>query len=200
MASVRKRKFGPNKDREAWVVDYVDQHGKRRLKTFDLKKDAEAWKTNALHEVQRGIHTAASASITITEAAENWLTHIEREGRERATLAQYRQPPEPDRRDLQTTRRPFAFEWTSSRSPFPKTTCPRRSRASERPRSGAAQSRRSRPQQAKILQREPAPERLVVVQDQADDVGHRASSGQLVIMRKQESSSRHLPQPGSMRS
>jgi hypothetical protein len=22
--SVRKRKFGPNKDREAWVVDYVD--------------------------------------------------------------------------------------------------------------------------------------------------------------------------------
>jgi integrase len=91
MASIRKRKFGPNKDREVWVVDYVDQHGKRRLKTFSTKKDAEAWKVNALHEVQQGIHTAASASITIAEAAENWLRHVEREGRERATIAQYRQ-------------------------------------------------------------------------------------------------------------
>ena len=91
MASIRKRRFGPNKEHEAWVVDYVDQHGKRRLKTFSTKKDAEAWKVNALHEVQQGIHTAASASITVAEAAENWLRHVEREGRERATLAQYRQ-------------------------------------------------------------------------------------------------------------
>src|SRR6516165_3994696 len=91
MASIRKRKFGPNKEHEAWIVDYRDQHGKRRLKTFSTKKDAEAWKVNALHEVQQGIHTAASASITVAEAAENWLRHVEREGRERATLAQYRQ-------------------------------------------------------------------------------------------------------------
>src|SRR6516164_1700689 len=64
-------------------------HGKRRLKTFSTKKDAEAWKVNALHEIQVGIHTAASASITVAEAAEHWLTHVENEGRERATLAQY---------------------------------------------------------------------------------------------------------------
>jgi hypothetical protein len=56
MASIRKRKFGPNKDREAWVVDYVDQHGKRRLKTFGTKKEADAWKVNALHEIQLGVH------------------------------------------------------------------------------------------------------------------------------------------------
>jgi integrase len=30
-------------------------------------------------------------SITVAEAAENWLTHVEREGRERSTLAFYRQ-------------------------------------------------------------------------------------------------------------
>jgi integrase len=54
MASIRKRRFGPNKDREAWVVDYADQHGQRRLKTFSTKKDAVAWRTNALHEVQLG--------------------------------------------------------------------------------------------------------------------------------------------------
>jgi len=60
MASIRKRKYGPNKDREAWVVDYVDQHGKRRLKTFPNKKSAEVWKVNALHEVRQGTHTPAS--------------------------------------------------------------------------------------------------------------------------------------------
>ena len=29
--------------REAWVVDYVDQHGKRRLKTFRLQREAKAF-------------------------------------------------------------------------------------------------------------------------------------------------------------
>ena len=93
MASIRKREWTTRsgEEKEAWVVDYVDQQGKRRLKTFSTKKDAEAWKVNALHEIQVGIHTAASASITVAEAAEHWLTHVENEGRERATLAQYRQ-------------------------------------------------------------------------------------------------------------
>jgi integrase len=90
--SVRKRSWTRNGEtKEAWVVDYVDQTGSRRLKTFSTKKDADAWRVNALHEVQQGTHTAASVSITIAEAAEHWLGHIEREGRERATLAQYRQ-------------------------------------------------------------------------------------------------------------
>jgi integrase len=59
MASIRKRKFGPNKEHEVWIVDYRDQHGKRHLKTFPNKKAAEAWKVSALHEVQQGIHTPA---------------------------------------------------------------------------------------------------------------------------------------------
>jgi hypothetical protein len=29
MASIRKRKFG--QDKEAWIVDYKDQHGKRHV-------------------------------------------------------------------------------------------------------------------------------------------------------------------------
>ena len=60
MASIRKRKFGS--DKEAWIVDYRDQHGKRHLKTFPNKKAAEAWSVNALHEVQTGIHTPASVA------------------------------------------------------------------------------------------------------------------------------------------
>jgi hypothetical protein len=39
--SLRKRVWGANGDRTAWVVDFTDASGKRRLKTFAAKKDAE---------------------------------------------------------------------------------------------------------------------------------------------------------------
>ena len=52
MASIRKRKWGDG--REAWVVDYKDQSGKRAIQTFATKKEAEAWKVQALHEVRQG--------------------------------------------------------------------------------------------------------------------------------------------------
>ena len=65
--SIGKRSWeAGGEQRTAWVVDYVDQHGKRRLKTFDLKKDAEAWATNALHEVAQGIH-ARDVKTTIVD-------------------------------------------------------------------------------------------------------------------------------------
>ena len=43
--SVRKRTWKPKdgKEQQRWVVDYVDQHGKRHIKTFDRKKDADAY-------------------------------------------------------------------------------------------------------------------------------------------------------------
>jgi integrase len=91
MASIRKRRFGPNKEREAWVVDYVDQHGKRRLKTFSTKKDAEAWRTNALHEVQLGIHSAASTSKTVEEIWRLWMADSEANNLEFGTIRQRRQ-------------------------------------------------------------------------------------------------------------
>ena len=68
MASIRKRTWGDG--REAWVVDYKDQSGKRALKTFATKKDAEAWSVSALHEVSLGTHTRASASKTVAETWE----------------------------------------------------------------------------------------------------------------------------------
>jgi hypothetical protein len=67
------------------VVDYVDQHGKRRLKTFDLKKDAEAWATTALHEVATGVH-AADSKTDLTEVFKLWLKHCADEGLERSTI------------------------------------------------------------------------------------------------------------------
>ncbi|HEY8442903.1 MAG TPA: site-specific integrase, partial [Xanthobacteraceae bacterium] len=42
-------------------------------------------------DVRQGIHTAPAKSETVDEAAERWLSRVEAEGRERGTLAQYRQ-------------------------------------------------------------------------------------------------------------
>ncbi len=92
MASIRKRTWeSGGETRSAWVVDYFDQAGTRRLKTFKTKKAADAWATNALYQVKEGTHTAESASITVAEAAENWIKRAELDGRERSTIAQYRQ-------------------------------------------------------------------------------------------------------------
>jgi integrase len=89
--SIRKRTWkSGGVEQTAWVVDYVDQHGKRRLKTFALKKDAEAWATNALHEVSRGIH-APNAKITIEEVITLWIRHCVDEGLERSTIEQREQ-------------------------------------------------------------------------------------------------------------
>jgi len=91
--SIRKRKWttGQGVKKEAWVVDYVDQKGKRHLRTFARKKDADAYEATASVEVREGIHTAASDSVTVAEAASDWLQGADELGLERATREQYRQ-------------------------------------------------------------------------------------------------------------
>jgi integrase len=91
MASVRKRTWkSGGETKTAWVADYFDQSGKRHIKTFDRKKDADAWLVDARGEVKRGVHTPESTSITIDEAAELWIETSELERLERSTLRQYR--------------------------------------------------------------------------------------------------------------
>jgi integrase len=64
--SVRKRKWktASGVENEAWVVNYTDQTGKRRLKTFE-KKNADDFGATARNEVRIGIHTPDSSSITV---------------------------------------------------------------------------------------------------------------------------------------
>ena len=91
MATIRKRQWtSRGVEHTAWVVDYFDQAGKRRLKTFKTKKEAEAWAVTALHEVKTGVHTAASVSITVAEAFERWISDCEANGLERGTIVQRR--------------------------------------------------------------------------------------------------------------
>ncbi len=91
--SIRKRKWTTTQGaaKEAWVVDYVDGQGARRLKTFPRKKDAEAFETTASFEIKEGTHVADSASTTVAAAADLWIAAAEAAGLERSTVAQYRQ-------------------------------------------------------------------------------------------------------------
>ena len=98
--SIRKRVWKPaGEDKTAWVVEYVDQHGKRGLKSFGLKKDAEAWSTTALHVVAQGTH-ARDIKTTIADVVDAWISHGISEGLERGTI-------EPRRKHLKLHITPF---------------------------------------------------------------------------------------------
>ena len=90
MASVRKREWTSPKGeaKSAWVVDYLDQAGKRRMKTFPRKKEADAYVATAVVEVRSGVHTPDSQSITVADAMKLWLGSCG--ALERTTVDSYR--------------------------------------------------------------------------------------------------------------
>jgi integrase len=91
--SIRKRIWttGTGEQKEAWIVDYKDSVGKRRLKTFERQKDARAWWTKAGSKVVEGVHTPDSQSVTVTEAAGLWLETCHANSLESATIDAYEQ-------------------------------------------------------------------------------------------------------------
>ena len=91
--SIRKRTWKNAKGEalEAWVVDYVDQAGKRRLKTFKRKKEADAFETRTRFEITQGTHTSDSASVTVAKAADLWLETCRASGLESSTIDAYEQ-------------------------------------------------------------------------------------------------------------
>jgi integrase len=91
--TVRKRNWVTRKGqaKSAWFVDYYDQHGIRRRQGFDSKADADAKLTTARSEVAAGVHTPDATSITIKDAADNWLRAGAIDGLERGTLRVYDQ-------------------------------------------------------------------------------------------------------------
>jgi integrase len=90
--SVRKRTWSTDKgiERTAWVVDYVDGKGKRRLKTFPKKKDADTFAATAAVEVREGTHVADRDTVTVQKAGEMWIATAEAAELERSTLEAYR--------------------------------------------------------------------------------------------------------------
>ncbi|WP_371346098.1 tyrosine-type recombinase/integrase [Ancylobacter sp. IITR112] len=79
MASVAKREWThKGETKTAWVVRYTDQGGKRRMKTFEKKKDADRFRSTVETEIENGTHVADRASKTVKEAAEGYLLDCER--------------------------------------------------------------------------------------------------------------------------
>src|SRR5262245_17837836 len=90
--SVRKRTWEHDDGSrgEAWVVNYTDGGGKRRLKTFKRRRDAESFENAVGVGVRSGLHVADSQSVTLAEAGRLWLVSCEAAELERATLVDYR--------------------------------------------------------------------------------------------------------------
>ena len=91
--SVRKRTWitSRGETKSAFIADYTDRRGTRHIKTFARRKDAEAYSQQVGVAVRAGTHTPESLSLTVKQAADSWLQTVERHGRERTTLAQYKQ-------------------------------------------------------------------------------------------------------------
>jgi integrase len=90
MAKVKERVWTTKngETRTAWIADYRDQQGVRRLKTFQRKKDADAWLDQAKQEIRQGTHTAVSTSKTVAEAVVLWVEESVASGLETSTIKQ----------------------------------------------------------------------------------------------------------------
>jgi integrase len=88
--SVRKRTWTTRlgEQKEAWIVDYSDQAGTRRLKTFSRKKEADAYADQVGVDVRAGVHTSTKTSVA--EAGRKWIADAEHR-LEPATVESYRQ-------------------------------------------------------------------------------------------------------------
>src|SRR5512145_2303199 len=88
--AIRQRKWiTKGKERSAWVVDYFDAKGVRRLKTFRTKREADDWRSGTRIELKQGTHVADLDSITVAEAGKLWIASCEAAGLERATIQLY---------------------------------------------------------------------------------------------------------------
>jgi integrase len=91
--SIRKRKWTTSKGerRQAFIVDYFDQGGERHIRTFERKRDADEYHATVRVDVRQGTHTAPAKSITVAQAAGDWLAYVTAKRRERTTLEGYEQ-------------------------------------------------------------------------------------------------------------
>jgi integrase len=80
---VDRRQLAPSRKRD-------DQIAERHLQTFARKKDADDHHDKVRVDVRQGIYTPERKSITVAEAAEDWIKYVELEEHERSTIEYYR--------------------------------------------------------------------------------------------------------------
>jgi integrase len=79
MASVRKRnwKIATGEAKTAWIIDYVDNRGRRLRKHFQTKKAADTFRINIEGQLQTGTYRAAADKVRVKDACESFLEHCE---------------------------------------------------------------------------------------------------------------------------
>jgi integrase len=86
---LRKWRTASGEQREAYIIRY-SKDGKRHIETHERKKDAEARWAQIKVDLGHGTHVAPSQSITVAQAAEEWLASCKaKRGLERSTTVQY---------------------------------------------------------------------------------------------------------------
>jgi hypothetical protein len=93
MATVRKRQWADaqGKTKTAWFVDYYDGQGKRRRETFATRRAGDSRRLEIENELKSGTHIPDADSITVGEAARQWLQRGVRLNLERGSLRLYDQ-------------------------------------------------------------------------------------------------------------
>jgi integrase len=76
-----------------WEFSYTDRGGKRRAPNFATRREADEALSRIVSELRGGVHTPDSASITIAQAGDLWITRCEKKPRrlEPTTIKQYRE-------------------------------------------------------------------------------------------------------------
>lgn len=90
MATVTKRRWrtASGEKREGWRLAYTDNEGQRRFEQFTTKKAADDRRVQVENELSRGLHVADAATVTVTEACDNWIKKGEIDDLEWGTLKQ----------------------------------------------------------------------------------------------------------------
>jgi integrase len=76
MATVRKREWGEGK--EAWILTYTDDAGKRRQETFNSKKAADNRRREVEHEIDIGVHVSKGETLRLYDAVDEYIRDCER--------------------------------------------------------------------------------------------------------------------------
>ncbi len=90
--AIRQRKWlWKGQERKAWVLEYRDGAGKRRLKTFRTKRDAIDYGATARVDISSETHVADAESLTVRDAGKLWLATGEQNCLERSTRTRNQQ-------------------------------------------------------------------------------------------------------------
>jgi integrase len=90
--AIRERTWEWNgKTKKAWVYEWKDLKGKKRLKTFKTKKQAQDFESTTRIDIKNGTHIADGDSITVAQAGELWLASCQEDELKRSSIARNRQ-------------------------------------------------------------------------------------------------------------